>query len=479
MNRKTCKCISLILVIIFSISWCSLSFSDESDFNKKVLAPSFILFEADDPETYIYAKKPDMKIMPASTTKIMTCILALENCPDLNEIVSVPDNATTLKSTNTLMGLKRGEQLPLIDLLYGMMLPSGNDAAITVATHVSGSVEAFAELMNTKAQELGMTNTHFTNASGVYNGQHYSTCRDMGRLAAYAMKNEMFRKIVSTAEYDVPANEARKSALHLVNTNRLVSDPETSDFFYEFAIGCKTGSTEKGGKCLVAAAQKNGVTLIALLLGVKEGGDKSTRIRRCFTDAKMLFEAAYNNLYAFIPASEFGLFEYTIESNVTNATKRNNETGVLSCTADFSYDSAFIRSDISSALRDDPSLFQVDTVWDDANLTAPIKAGEKLGVVTASYRGRTLYTADLKASREVKAYDPAEDITPSPAPTSTPAPTPSPTTIPKSPETETNVSSKAAIFIYISFILLCTAILSLFSISKTTNKHSKIKRNGK
>lgn len=115
-------------------------------------------------------------------------------------------------------------------MLYGLMLPSGNDAAIALAYHVAGDVEQFAELMNAKAAELGMTETHFVNASGVYKGQHYSTARDMARLAAYAMQNETFREIVKTAEYTVPANEVRKNELHLVNTNRLVSDPKDSKF---------------------------------------------------------------------------------------------------------------------------------------------------------------------------------------------------------------------------------------------------------
>jgi len=464
--------LACVCMLLFS----AVTFADQSDYNKKVLAPTFVLFDLDDPETYIYCKKPDLKIMPASTTKIMTCILALEHCPDLNVIVSVPDNAVKLKSTNTLMGLKRGEQLPLIDLLYGMMLPSGNDAAIAVATHVSGSVAEFAELMNAKAQELGMTNSHFMNASGVYNGQHYSTAADMGKLAAYAMKNEMFRKIVSTAEYDVPANDVRTTALHLVNTNRLVSDPKNSEFYYEYAIGCKTGSTEKGGKCLVAAAEKNGITLIALFMGVKDGGDKSTRIRRCFSDAKMLFEAAFNNLYSAITPSDIGLSDYSVETKITNATKRNRETGVVSCLVDFEPSEVTLKNDAIETIRQNPSFIRTKVDWDEDSLVAPIEKGRKLGTVTVSYLGKTLFTSSLTADRSVEAYDPAEDITPSPVPTFTPSPSPTPAPREESTETVEEFGRLPVLYIYFAVIVFVSLVLSIVLYSSTgINKKRRMK----
>jgi len=424
MRKRSLLCLLLVLLFVLPAPLAALA--DESDMNRKVLAPSFIVFEADDPETFIYAKNPDKKILPASTTKIMTCILALEHCEDLEQLVTVPDSATRLKSTHTLMGLKKGEVLPMRELLYGLMLPSGNDAAIAIACHISGSVEAFAELMNEKAAELGMENSHFTNASGVYNSGHYSTARDMARLSSYALKNNMFREIVGTAEYIVPPNEARDYALELINTNRLVSDPETSKYYYEYAIGCKTGSTEKGGKCLVAAAEKDGVTLVAVLLGVKEGGDKSERIRRCFSDSKMMFEQIYETMYAPHTAEELGVSTVTTEVQVENPRLTDEADGLLTLTADFSGQSVSLRDTVAEALLADTEALETDIKLIEGPIEAPVAAGDVLGTVTVSHKGRTLFTADLTADRAVEVYDPADEPTPTPAPTAAPTLTPTP-----------------------------------------------------
>lgn len=456
-----------ILLVLFLYLIAFSVYADESDMNRKVLAPTFIVVDADDPEHFIYAKKPDMKIMPASTTKIMTCILALEQCPDLSAIVPVPDTAVRLKSTNTLMGLKRGEALPLIDLLYGMMLPSGNDAAIAVATYISGSVEQFAELMNAKAAELGMENTHFTNASGVYNGKHYSTARDMLKLAVYALKNEMFRTIVSTAEYIVPGNDVRKSPLHLVNTNRLVSDPKSSDFYYEYAIGCKTGSTEKGGKCLVAAAEKDGVTLVAVLLGVKDGGDKSTRIRRCFSDSKMMFQTIYETMYREVSPADIGIGMISETVQVGNATKKNGETGALVCEADETGASKVLSEKKILEIKENPNGVTTQYQWNTDKLAAPIENGSIVGNVKISYQGVELFELPLSATRTVEAYSPEEDITPTPFMTATPELSPavnaSETPIPENGQARANVSPALLIVIASVFSLIVVIVAFLLS----------------
>lgn len=452
MRKRSLLCFLLALVLALPAPLAALA--DESDMNRKVLAPSFVVFEADDPETYIYAKKPDMKVLPASTTKIMTCILALEHCEDLDQLVTVPEHATRLKSTHTLMGLEKGEVLPLRDLLYGLMLPSGNDAAIAIACHVSGSVEAFAERMNEKAAELKMENTHFTNASGVYNSGHYSTARDMGRLTAYALKNETFREIVGTAEYTVPANEVRDHALELVNTNRLVSDPETSKYYYEYAIGCKTGSTEKGGKCLVAAAEKDGVTLVAVLLGVKEGGDKSERIRRCFSDSKMMFEKIYETMYAPYTAEALDVTTFTSEIQVENPRLTDEAEGRLTLTADFSGQSIQLRDTVAAALMDGSEAFETTVTMYEETVIAPVEQGAALGTVAVSHKGRTLFTAELKADRSVEAYDPADEATPSPAPTAVPTPAPTDAPIAVFAASHIALIAACAVFLLLLIVLL-------------------------
>ena len=134
------------------------------------------------------------------------------------------------------MHVLAGETLSVRDLLYGMMLVSGNDAALLLATRVAGSIAAFAELANAKAAELGLNDTHFTNASGAFNSKQYSTAHDMARLTSYALKNEMFCKLISTVSYTIEANSVRKEPLVLVNSNRLISDDPASECFSPLAL---------------------------------------------------------------------------------------------------------------------------------------------------------------------------------------------------------------------------------------------------
>lgn len=169
----------------------------DEDLERTVFARGCVLIDASDPETPLYAKNPDAPIIPASTTKIMTCILAIEMAGALSAAVAVPDEAARLGGSNSRMGLVRGESLPMRDLLYGLMLVSANDAALAIACHLAGSAEDFAALMNGKAAALGMEDTRFAAPSGVYRSGYTSTAHDMARLTAYAMRNGTFRQIVS------------------------------------------------------------------------------------------------------------------------------------------------------------------------------------------------------------------------------------------------------------------------------------------
>lgn len=402
---------------------------EDGDLERRVFAKGCVLIDASDPETLLYAKNPDEPIIPASTTKIMTCILALEMVEDLNSVVAVPDEAASLHKSNSLMGLRRGESLPMIDLLYGLMLPSGNDAAISIACYLAGDVESFAALMNEKAAELGMADTSFATPSGVYRRGFTSTAHDMARLTAYAMQNEMFRKIVSTVNYTVLGNDVRRQDLHLVNSNRLISDPETSSIYYEYAIGAKTGATTVGGKCLVAVAEKDGVMLIASLMGaIDESGDMGWLARRCFIDAKGLFEKAYERLYAFADAETLGCAQIRLDVCAENPRLTDEQDGRFALTADLSGQTAYLRKTDIEAICGGEALLTVEPSLYEAQIVAPIAEGEVLGTVQVSLRGRVLFSAPLLASRAVAAYDPADE------------PAPAPTVMPETPAAETEAA---------------------------------------
>lgn len=267
----------------------------DDDLDRNIRAKGCVLIDANDPDTLLYEKNPDEPIIPASTTKIMTCILAIELVEDLNSVVQIPSEATKLGPTSSIMGLIAGESVLMIDLLYGLMLPSGNDAANAIAYYIAGGIDEFVMIMNEKAKEIGMENTTFATPSGIYRNGATSTARDMAKLAAYAMKNDMFRKIVSTKTYTVLGNDVRKHDLNLRNSTRLISASETSRYYYEYAIGGKTGATSVGGNCQIAMAMKDDHLLIVSLMGARlRDGESHNRVAGlCFLDAIELFEKAY------------------------------------------------------------------------------------------------------------------------------------------------------------------------------------------
>ena len=185
----------------------------------------------------------------ASTTKIMTCLLIVENCA-LEEMVNVPDEAVGVEGSS--LYLKEGETLPVSELLYGMMLHSGNDAAAALAVHCGGSMEEFVDMMNRKASDLGMNDTLFANPHGLDHKDHYSTAYDLALLTQYAMKNSVFAQIVAS-------KTAVFSERSFTNHNKLL-------WQYEGAVGVKTGYTRSAGRILVSAANRNGRSLIAVTI---------------------------------------------------------------------------------------------------------------------------------------------------------------------------------------------------------------------
>ncbi len=217
-------------------------------------AESAILIEADS-KNVIYEKDADTRRGPASTTKIMTAIIAIERCP-LDKIVTVAPEAAGVEGSSIY--LYAGERITMESLLYALMLQSANDAAAAIAYEIAGGIDEFAELMNEKAAELGLKDTHFANPHGLDDEEHYTTARELALIARYALENETFRKIVSTEKKSIPMHDGEATRV-LINHNRLLRT-------YDDIIGVKTGFTKKTGRTLVSAAERDGVTLIAVTL---------------------------------------------------------------------------------------------------------------------------------------------------------------------------------------------------------------------
>ena len=253
------KKLILTLIVIFLLPFCANA--------AEVSAHSAILIDLNSGETY-FEKNAD-EIMPmASTTKIMTTLLALENCEDLNEYFTVDDKAIMVEGTS--MGLRQGDKVNMYALCVGMLLSSGNDAANMTAVKISGSVGAFVDLMNNRAKEMGLENTSFETPSGLDGENHYTTARELALISKTAMENETFREICSKLSLKVEFG-APPYKRTLYNHNRLLRQ-------YEGTLGIKTGFTKKSGRCLVSACERNEVSLLCVTLNAPNDWSDHTRL---------------------------------------------------------------------------------------------------------------------------------------------------------------------------------------------------------
>lgn len=228
--------------------------------------------------TLVYGKNPDGKLYPASLTKVMTALVVLDHVSDLDEMVTVSVSAVSdWDYEATLADLIAGEKMSIENLLYCLLVESANDAGAVLAEHVAGSEAAFCELMNQKAAELGCTGSHFVNAHGLHDDNHYTTARDMAKITLAALEYDVFREIYGTPRYVVPeTNKAGERVLH--STNYLITnDPDRIDFYYDDRfLGGKTGYTSAAGRCLVSTAIQEGTDFqyLSVILGAQEIEDE-------------------------------------------------------------------------------------------------------------------------------------------------------------------------------------------------------------
>ena len=297
-----------------------------------------------------------------------------------------------------------GEKISLYDLVHGILLKSGNEAAISVAIAVSGDVETFVKNMNSKAQELGMTNTHFVTPHGLQNEDHYTTASDMAKLARYAMQNETFAEIVNKLTYTTSSSVAGSKAHELTNTNHLLN-PEKTEYYYSYANGIKTGSTPTANGCLVASAKKGDMNLIVTIFN--DGTEDGLKRWKYAID---LFNYGFENFIS-IDISDI-LSEIVLEPvQIKNASATDSLKGELALEVLLDEDSASgVLSSVAQAAKENPEKIEVEITY-DKKLEAPIVKGETLGTATATYEGQYLGTFSVAASRDVKADDPLVSTT--------------------------------------------------------------------
>ncbi len=347
-------------------------------------ATAALLVNADN-NLVLFEKNADEKRYPASTTKIMTALLTLQNVTDLNETVTAEDvDFENVTSDSSNAGIQIGEQVRVIDLLYALMLPSANEAAYMLARHVAGSSEAFVDLMNAKASELGCTGTHFANPCGLHDDDHYSTARDLLKITQAAMQDETFQTIVNTAQYRMPATNIHEERI-ILTTNQLIfrtTDPWSN----VYAKGVKTGHTSQAGNCLVSYAVNNGSRLYSVVLGCADAPDSSS-VAKSFTETNKLFDWGFENFVSKTLAKQG-------DEVATTKVRLSTDADEIVLTA---------KSDLIATVPKDLDISTLEpTTTVPESKDAPIKAGDVIGSITYSLNGVEYGTVELVALNDIE-----------------------------------------------------------------------------
>lgn len=352
-----CVCFMMHSVVVFA----------ESNTDLGLNAKSAILME-ESTGNILYESNPDERLPIASVTKVMTMLLIMEAVDSgkisLDDMVTVSENAMSYGGST--MFLETGEQLTVNDMLKGIAVASANDGCVAMAEHLAGSESAFVDMMNEKAKELGMENTHFMNTNGLDEDDHYSSARDVAIMSRELMKHETIFNYTS-----IWMDTLRGGKFQLANTNKLIR-------FYDGANGLKTGSTSKALCCLSAAAKRNDMQLIAVVLGAPTSAER-------FASAKSLLN--------------YGFANYAVNTQIT----AGDEVQKIAVEKGVDKEVGVVAGDSCSTLvkkgQEDNITKEIKI---DETITAPIEAGQKIGTMTISRDGEVIADIDLNASSAVE-----------------------------------------------------------------------------
>ncbi len=357
----------------------------------EVTAKHAILMDASHNEV-LYEKAGREKAYPASITKVMTALLTVEAVDRGELTLDQPVTASAsamegLHAQGSTANIKPGEVLTVRDLLYCLLLPSANEAANILAETVAGDKVSFVGMMNRRAQELGCTGTHFSNAHGLHADDHYTTAYDICLFTVEAMKHDIIRTIVSTASYEMPATNL-SGPRQFYNTNGLISNWHYMGYVYDKAIGVKTGTTDEAGHCLVSAAVDGDEYLVCAVLGAENVKNGDSVDRRQFSESRALLKWGFKN------------FKYTTIS------KGDAPVAQVEVTLSQETDSVMVKpvGEFSRVLPVDLDVNEIETevALFQKSVEAPIKAGQVLGTMTLSYNGEEFGSLDLVAVNSVE-----------------------------------------------------------------------------
>ncbi len=364
----------------------------------QLYALSALLITADKGEI-IFEKDPYTLRYPASTTKILTVLLGIMLVDELDQTVVVSESAMDIPADSSTMGLKVGEEIRFIDVLYGTMLLSGNDGANVIAETVSGSIPAFVDLMNQTAEMIGCVNTHFVNAHGYHDDNHYTTAYDLALITREAMKNEVFRQISGTVTYTIPKTNLQRSRTITTKSEYMLSgsDEKPNKYYFPDATGVKTGSHSHSGYCFVGSASRDGVDLISVVL--------FTGKRARWADTIKLMNYGFSQYMSVTPQALYQMNPITIEtSNYSTSDQRRGRIELICQTRSGSASPVIIAT--KSEIEQMASHIQdILLVQYDRDFQAPISAGEKMGTITYFQESGDPVIYDLVAGRSVAVRD--------------------------------------------------------------------------
>ena len=365
MTKKTRKIVVAFIGIILFLCFAILSHNSNAlAFDFVGSAQSMIVLERNSGRV-LNEKNADMRLPMASTTKIATAITVMENIDDLEKVIVVPKLAVGVEGSSIY--LQENEEIKVIDLLYGLMLQSGNDCAVALALTVAGSIDKFADLMNETAIKAGAENTNFVNPHGLHDDNHYTTARDLAKITAYAMNNATFKEIVSTKKRVVKNDIASKDRV-IINKNKILTT-------YDGGDGVKTGFTKKAGRCLVASSTRNDMNVIAVVLNCGP----------MFEDCRRLMDDAYDR-YKMTDVNTLIDGECCIE--IKNAFNKKVRAMVVE---NRSY--PLLKSEIENIK------YEISV---DDNLKAPIKECSKIGKIKFFIENELLFERKLYTIERVE-----------------------------------------------------------------------------
>lgn len=376
------KRIVKIIIVFFILNFiliCNHSFSYDN-VNLEIYSEAAILIESKTGKV-LYSKNAEQKRYPASTTKILTAILALEHLSLDQKLTASYEAVMSIPSGYSNAAIQVGESLTVKELLEVFLVHSANEAGYILAESISGSFSSFADLMNKKAEEIGCTNTHFTNPSGLHDQNHYTTASDLSLIANYCMKNESFRNFVSMPSCTIAATDKYEER-YFRNTNEMLNSK--SKYYNENIIGIKTGYTSQAQNCLISGFKKDDMELISVVLGAPASvGTKGTSGK--YTDTQTLFD--------------YGIENYSYK-NIASAGQIITQIEVEHATSDTKNLDLILENNINALTNNSFDIHSEIKIND--NISAPIVANSVLGTITFNVGGLT-YSSNLLAKNDVKA----------------------------------------------------------------------------